>query len=275
MRARLGLASIVRRGGRRVARAARAASRAQSPQTFRASTDVVMVDVSVRKGNTPVTGLTAADFDLRDNGVRQEIETVESKAVPIDLSIIVDVSGEPQRPWVKPTPVSKIAGEVDERVRQLTELLRDGDRVRLFAVDTDLQQVWSLQPAGAAPSVRANLNSTASRRSTTRWPPCCFSQSNPPAVTSSSPRRRAWTRSVSMTAAGVRAIAERSDAQMHLVMQEMAGGRGAREIRLPVQRRRWVHDDVARQPGRRHGPVLADASGSGCRRSIGCSRSAA
>ncbi len=194
---------------------------AVSPQTFRTSTDVVMVDVSVRKGNTPVTGLTAADFELRDNGVRQDIETVEAKAVPIDLSIIVDVSGDPNRPWVNPTPMSKVVVEVDSQVRRLTALLRDGDRVRLFAIDTALQQVWPLQPAAAVTPVRAlefdGQSSLYNTLSTVLLQPV-------------EPTRRhvivAATKGLdtisSMTAAGVRAIAERSDAQLHLVMQERA-----------------------------------------------------
>jgi hypothetical protein len=52
----------------------------------------VFVDVSVRKGGRQLTGLTAADFELRDNGVKQDIDTIEASAVPIDLSIVVDVS---------------------------------------------------------------------------------------------------------------------------------------------------------------------------------------
>lgn len=38
-------------------------------QTFRAGTDAVQVDVLVTRGDRPVAGLTAADFELRDNGV--------------------------------------------------------------------------------------------------------------------------------------------------------------------------------------------------------------
>lgn len=192
-----------------------------SPQTFRVNTDVVMVDVSVRKGNAPVTGLTAADFELRDNGVRQDIETVEAKAVPIDLSIVVDVSGDPARPWVNPTPMSKVAAEIDAQVRRLAALLRDGDRVRLFAVDTALQQVWPLQPAAAVTPVRTlefdGQSSLYNTLATVLLQPV-------------EPTRRhvivAATKGLdtisSMTAVGVRAIAERSDAQLHLVMQETA-----------------------------------------------------
>ena len=46
----------------------------QQPPTFRAGTDLVRVDVTVlNRGGNPVTSLTAADFEVRDNGQPQEI----------------------------------------------------------------------------------------------------------------------------------------------------------------------------------------------------------
>src|SRR5215471_17354195 len=65
---------------------------AQRP-TFRAFTDVVSVDVSVKNGRVPVGGLTPADFELRDNGVVQAIDAVSIETVPIDVTLIVDLSG--------------------------------------------------------------------------------------------------------------------------------------------------------------------------------------
>ena len=50
-----------------------AAASAQAPPrpTFTVGVEAVYVDVFVTDGNRPVVGLTAADFELRDNGVRQ------------------------------------------------------------------------------------------------------------------------------------------------------------------------------------------------------------
>lgn len=68
-------------------------------QVFRAGVDAVRVDVLVARGGRPVTGLTSADFELRDNGVVQEIDAVAIEDVPVTLTLVLDVSesveGEP------------------------------------------------------------------------------------------------------------------------------------------------------------------------------------
>lgn len=68
---------------------------------FRTRVDAVRVDVLVTRGGRPVGGLTAADFDLRDNGVGQQIEAVALEDVPLNLLIALDMStsmaGEPLR----------------------------------------------------------------------------------------------------------------------------------------------------------------------------------
>ncbi len=191
----------------------------QGQPTFTASTDVVMVDVSVRKGGKQVTGLTAVDFELRDNGVRQEVETVESQAVPIDLSILIDVSGNPDRPWVNLPLESQVAAEVDKRARQLTKLLRSGDRVRLFALSTYIQQLWPLQAANLQPATQ-HLDFDGM--------PSLYDSLLALLLQPVEPSRRhvviAETKgldSVSVTtAADLREVAAHSDSQAHFVMME-------------------------------------------------------
>ena len=53
--------------------------------TFRSSTLAVRVDVLVTDGHKPVAGLTARDFDLRDNGVAQSIELVDTADLPVNV----------------------------------------------------------------------------------------------------------------------------------------------------------------------------------------------
>ena len=57
--------------------------------TFRARTDVVSVNVSVKQGRRPVTNLTAADFALTDNAVEQSVDALALARVPIDLTLVL------------------------------------------------------------------------------------------------------------------------------------------------------------------------------------------
>ena len=67
--------------------------RAEQQPTFRASVDVVRIDVSVMNGLNPVTGLKAANFVVTDNGVLQTLDSVSLDTVPLDLTLVLDTSG--------------------------------------------------------------------------------------------------------------------------------------------------------------------------------------
>ena len=69
------------------------AAAAPSGQRFRSNVDAVHVDVLVTDGRRPVTGLTAADFELRDRGVPQVVNSLSMTDVPIDMIITLDTSG--------------------------------------------------------------------------------------------------------------------------------------------------------------------------------------
>lgn len=115
---------------------------ARSPQrpTFVARTDVVSVDVSVRKGDLPVLGLTAKDFRLTDNGVLQTVEAVEMEAVPIDVTLFHDTS---------PSLAGKIEALKGD-VRDIAGMLRSTDRFRLLTFDLQVNDVFGWQNAGGA-----------------------------------------------------------------------------------------------------------------------------
>jgi VWFA-related protein len=63
-----------------------------SQPTFRVRVDLVPVDVAVHRGGRPVAGLSKADFDVFDNGVRQTIERVEGENAPLEAWLVLDVS---------------------------------------------------------------------------------------------------------------------------------------------------------------------------------------
>jgi len=64
----------------------------QTP-TFRAGAALVRVDVQVVSGKAPVTGLTQGDFIIREEGDVKAIETFGHEAEPVQLVILLDVSG--------------------------------------------------------------------------------------------------------------------------------------------------------------------------------------
>lgn len=67
------------------------AAQAQPPR-FRSGIDVVTVDVLVTDGARTVTGLAADDFELRDSGVAQTIDTVSVDTVPVSMLLALDTS---------------------------------------------------------------------------------------------------------------------------------------------------------------------------------------
>jgi VWFA-related protein len=67
-------------------------SSASAQVRFSSRTLAVSVDVLVTDGRNPVAGLTAADFELRDNGVPQKVEVVEAADVPINAVLALDTS---------------------------------------------------------------------------------------------------------------------------------------------------------------------------------------
>jgi len=102
--------------------------------TFRSSVDAVVVDVLVTDRGKPVSGLTADDFELRDEGVRQRIE-LSATASNVHVILALDASGS-------------VAGDelnhLKRATRALTGALQPGDSasfvsfsrpIRLFALN--------------------------------------------------------------------------------------------------------------------------------------------
>jgi len=61
-------------------------------QTFRSGTDAVRVDVLVTDRDVTVAGLTAQDFELRDNTVVQQIDAVAIEDLPVSMMLALDTS---------------------------------------------------------------------------------------------------------------------------------------------------------------------------------------
>jgi VWFA-related protein len=116
--------------------------------TFRSQADAVSVDVSVLDGRRVVTGLTAADFELRDNGQLQTITDVSRESMPVDATMLVDVS----------TSARLQLGTALDGLGQATRgLMRPGDRVetRVFGAEIVDEPAWDGRRLGSWTTARA------------------------------------------------------------------------------------------------------------------------
>lgn len=128
------------------------ATHAQQQPVFRSTAVGVAVDVSVKKGNTPVPNLTAADFALSDNGVPQIVESVQIETVPVDVTLAVDVSGSTRG----------LLGRYRSDVAAIAQLLRPVDRLRLIAFGSQVDEALRLGSiAGRAPVERLAASSNS------------------------------------------------------------------------------------------------------------------
>ena len=112
----------------------------QQPATvFRTGADVVTVDASVQRERRPVTGLTAADFELLDNGVAQEVTDVTYEKLPIDVTLLLDVSA---------SVTGAALDELRRALRQVRADLTAADRLRLLAFNMRIRRLVDFtQPA--------------------------------------------------------------------------------------------------------------------------------
>lgn len=103
-----------------------------APQVFRSTVDGVSIPVTVKTGSKFVSGLKADDFEVRDNGVVQKIEALDTRVIPLDLTILLDTSARVDGPLLMQLKF----GVVD-----IAAQLHDVDRFRLIAVSQVLQEL--------------------------------------------------------------------------------------------------------------------------------------
>jgi VWFA-related protein len=106
-------------------------------RVFRSGVDGITITVSVRSNNRPVGGLTAPDFVLTDNGVEQELSTLAAEKVPLDLTLLLDLSSSVDGPLLQ---------RLKTAVADTAALLRPDDRIRLVTISQVLHEVFSLRP---------------------------------------------------------------------------------------------------------------------------------
>jgi VWFA-related protein len=138
------------------------------PARFRSSADAVRVDVQVRNGSKPVAGLTAADFELRDTNVVQEIQAISIEDVPISLMLALDVSTSVHGKLLEQLKAAARAAvgalRKDDQAALLTFSQRVG-RAAAFTADREaLTQAIDVMQANGATALRdAIFTATALR----------------------------------------------------------------------------------------------------------------
>ena len=99
-------------------------------QTFRSGVDVVRVDALVTDNRKPIAGLRATDFELRDNGVVQTIDSTAFESMPLSLILVLDASGS-------------VAGDKMRHLGDAVDLILEGlhadDRAALITFSYQVQ----------------------------------------------------------------------------------------------------------------------------------------
>ena len=132
---------------------------------FTARVDAVRVDVDVRRGNKPVTGLRASDFEVLDNGVPQRVELVSPTALP--LNVVLALDGSTSLDARERAHLTAAGKRVIDALRptETAALVTFSDRVAIQSTFTD--DWMRLACSSAAGCLAATPRSTTRR--TWRW----------------------------------------------------------------------------------------------------------
>ena len=115
-------------------------------QTFRSGAEGVHVDALVLDGGRPVAGLRANDFEVRDSGVVQRVDSVAFEDVPLNVIFALDASesvqGEP-------------LGHLKQAALAAIELLRPADQAAVLTFDdyVALRADWTTDRAALSSAI--------------------------------------------------------------------------------------------------------------------------
>jgi Ca-activated chloride channel homolog len=88
-------------------------------QTFTSRIEAVRVDVLVAENGRPVQGLTPADFEVFDNGVRQRVDLASFEQIPLNVVLALDMSASLQ---------GLRLGHLQTAGKRVLDGLKEGDR---------------------------------------------------------------------------------------------------------------------------------------------------
>ncbi len=102
--------------------------------TFSAEVRLVRVEVEVVQGQRPVTGLAREDFQVTDNGEKRPIRHFSESAEPLDLVLLLYVSGS-MKPQLE---------AVSAAARDAFAVLRPDDRIGVWTFDLKARMITPL-----------------------------------------------------------------------------------------------------------------------------------
>lgn len=106
--------------------------------TFRSGTDAIAVPVAVFDGDQVVRSLTAADFQIRDNGIPQVVTAADFNTLPIDLRLVFDTSGSIS---------AKDLADFLRTMRQVASTLEPRDRCEILTFSSRIAEAAAQQCA--------------------------------------------------------------------------------------------------------------------------------
>ena len=127
-------------------------AQAPAPPVFGARVETVYVDAFVTKDGLAVQGLTAADFELKDNGVVQALELASVESVPLVSVLAFDASGSVAGPKLA---ALQAAGGA------FLDGLKRGDEAALVTFNEEVR--WDSEPTSDRERVKTALGSIRAR----------------------------------------------------------------------------------------------------------------
>ena len=101
-----------------------------------------------------MTGLKISDFELLDNGVPQQISDLNYERLPIDVTVVLDVSA---------SVTGAVLDQLRQSVRQLKADLGPRDRLKLVAFNMQVRRLADFEaPAAATDTAFASLSGRGS-----------------------------------------------------------------------------------------------------------------
>lgn len=126
-----------------------------APPVFGARVETVYVDAFVTKDGLAVRGLAASDFELKDNGVVQDVELVTSDQVPLVAVLAFDASGSVAGPKLAALQAAGAA---------FLDGLKPADEAALITFNEEVR--WESEPTPDKDRVRAALAGVRARGGT-------------------------------------------------------------------------------------------------------------